>query len=222
MSRLILVAAGGLAREVIASQGTHGRYERILLVDDHPALWGQRVGGHTVVGGLDIVQQREDHEVLVCAGRGASRRSIVDRLTAMGVRPDRFATGIDPQVRVPAGCAVGAGSIVLAGAVLTSDVRVGRHSVVMPNATLTHDDHLDDYVTICAGVAMGGGVRVGPGAYVGMNASVRQGVVVGAGAVVGMGAAVLEDVPAGETWVGVPARRLRRLTVEMGEMGESA
>jgi acetyltransferase-like isoleucine patch superfamily enzyme len=32
---------------------------------------------------------------------------------------------------------------------------------------------------------------------------------IGAGAVIGMGSVVLHDVPAGEVWAGVPARRIR-------------
>jgi acetyltransferase-like isoleucine patch superfamily enzyme len=41
-----------------------------------------------------------------------------------------------------------------------------------------------------------------------MNAAVFPGVRIGAGAVIGMSAAVLRNVPAGETWAGVPAREL--------------
>jgi acetyltransferase-like isoleucine patch superfamily enzyme len=73
---------------------------------------------------------------------------------------------------------------------------------------LTHDDRVDDFVTIAAGVAVGGFVVLGTESYLGMNSSVRQRTTVGTRAVVGMGAAVLNDIPDGETWVGVPARRL--------------
>lgn len=51
-------------------------------------------------------------------------------------------------------------------------------------------------------------VVISSGAYVGVGAIVLPGVTVGANAVVGAGAVVTHDVPPGETWVGVPARKL--------------
>jgi acetyltransferase-like isoleucine patch superfamily enzyme len=132
----------------------------------------------------------------------------VERLNKLGVGDDRWGQVVDPSVRVPSSCRIGAGSILLAGTVLTAEVTIGRHVVVMPHATLTHDDQLEDFATVCAGVSLAGGVRVGPRAYLGTNASVREAVVVGADAVLGMGSALLSDLPAGETWVGVPARPL--------------
>jgi serine acetyltransferase len=56
-------------------------------------------------------------------------------------------------------------------------------------------------------VALGGNVTIGRGVYVGMNASVRERCIVSAGVTIGMGAVVVTDVPAGETWAGVPARQ---------------
>ena len=71
----------------------------------------------------------------------------------------------------------------------------------MPNATLTHDCVLQDFSTVCAGVALGGSVVVGRAAYLGMNASVRENVRVGEGATLGMGAALLRG-PAGRRDLG--------------------
>ncbi|MCA8960991.1 MAG: hypothetical protein KDC38_10790 [Planctomycetes bacterium] len=53
-------------------------------------------------------------------------------------------------------------------------------------------------------------IRLGECAYVGAGAIILPGVTIGAGARIGAGAVVTRDVPAGETWVGVPARPLPR------------
>ncbi|CAI9398706.1 acetyltransferase [Nocardioides sp. T2.26MG-1] len=208
MNDLLILGAGGLAREVLAFAASS--FERVRVLDDDESRWGTTLAGHSVIGGLDLAVERRGDALVVCLGRGSARRSVVERLLAQGVDPERFVTLLHPSVTVPASCTVGAGSVVLAGCVLTADVRVARHVVVMPNVTLTHDDRLDDYVTVCAGVSLGGDVHIGRAAYLGMNASVRPDRTVGAGAVLGMGAVLIDHLPPGETWVGVPARPAAR------------
>lgn len=48
------------------------------------------------------------------------------------------------------------------------------------------------------------------GAKIGMGAQIGPGIEIGENAVIGMGAVVLSNVPPGETWVGVPAKKLER------------
>jgi sugar O-acyltransferase (sialic acid O-acetyltransferase NeuD family) len=204
---LLLVAAGGLARETALAAVGSGRTVAGCL-DDDPARWGAvLIEGIPVLGGLEEAVRRPDLDVIVCAGKGATRRAIVDRLADLGIGADRFATVVDPAARLAAGTAIGSGCVVLAGVVATADVCLGEHVVCMPNVVLTHDDVIDPFATLCAGVVLGGGVRVGQAAYLGMACSVREGVHVGAGAMLGMGSVVLGDVGDGETWVGVPARQ---------------
>ncbi|MEC5184933.1 sugar O-acyltransferase (sialic acid O-acetyltransferase NeuD family) [Cryobacterium sp. MP_3.1] len=203
MRDVILLAASGLAREVVSAEQRDFRW--VAILDDDEELHGSRVAGIDVIGGLELAA-RHRTGLLICVGSGAGRRRVADRLAALQVQPERYVTVIDASARVPASCTVGRGSVLLAHTVLTADVRVGRHVVVMPQATLTHDVVVGDFATLTAGVSLAGGVTVHEGAYLGMNATVRQNVVVGAGAIIGMGAAVIADVPAGETWAGVPAR----------------
>ena len=54
------------------------------------------------------------------------------------------------------------------------------------------------------------GPHVKKGASVGSNSTLLPGITIGEGAVVGAGSVVTSDVPPGETYVGVPARPIRR------------
>jgi sugar O-acyltransferase (sialic acid O-acetyltransferase NeuD family) len=205
---LLLIAASGLAREVLAVVRAHGFYNVVGILDDAAALANATIDTIPVLGSIEAVRAYPEAQLLVCAGRGVVRERIVTRLDSLGVTPERYATLVHPTVEIPAGCRVGAGSIILVGVALTTAVTIGNHVVIMPNAVLTHDCALDDYATLCAGTVLGGNVVVQRGAYLGMNSAVRERITVGAGATLGMGAALLLDLPAGETWIGVPARPL--------------
>jgi len=200
---ILLVGASGLAREVLAA-GISGV---IGILDDNVDLHETEVAGVPVLGPVALGVRR-DEQLLVCVGPSVQRRNIVRRYEKFGVHPSRYATYAARSARIGRSSDIGPGSIVLDGVVVTADARLGAHVVAMPNCTITHDDRVDDFTTLAAGVALGGSVHVREAAYIGMNAAVRQRVTVGAESTVGMGAVVLCDVPEGQTWAGVPARPL--------------
>ena len=218
MSELILIAASGLAREVLAMVRSSGQYDVVGLLDDDKEMAGVSVDGAPVLGTIDDAADFTHALILVCIGSGRVREAVVERLTALGLTEARYATAIDPSVQYPEGCRVGRGSILLRNVTLTASVTLGSHIVAMPSVTFTHDDDVADYATFAAGVSLGGGVRIGRAAYLGMNASVRERTSVGAYATVGMGAAVLSNVPDGQTWVGVPAHEIDGKSFRSGGM----
>ena len=204
---VIVVGAGGFGRECAEVIRICPQLELAGFVDDNAALHGQELLGAKVLGPVSMVHD-VDAQVVVTIGNPTNygvRKRIVDEL---GLDDARYATVVHPDVEVVPSVSIGVGSVITKGCVMTSQVAVGRHVVMMPNVVLTHDDVVDDYVTFGAGVCVAGGVLIEEGAYIGSSSAVREGLTVGARAMVGMGAVVTRNIPAETTWVGVPARQL--------------
>ncbi|GLZ38311.1 acetyltransferase [Actinokineospora sp. NBRC 105648] len=206
---LLLVGAGGLAREVLAAaRALPDQFTPLGLLDDDPVRHGVTLDGLQVLGPAELVHQHEDALVLVCVaspGRPDGRAKVVRRLN---LPAERYATLVHPMASVAAGTELGEGTVLLAGAVITAPQRVGAHVLAMPHVLFTHDDVVGDFVTCAGRAALAGAVTVAESAYLGAGSLVRQGVRVGARAVIGMGAVVLSDIPDGQTWAGVPAKQL--------------
>lgn len=216
MTELLLIGSSGLAREVLACVRENGQFDVVGVLDDDESKTGSAVDGAPVIGPASHALRYPEARVVVCIGSGKGRERVVARLAGLGFPRHRFATVVDPSVRVPYCCEIGPGSILLGNVTMTAGITVGSHVVMMPGVTLTHDVVVEDFATLGAGVSLGGGVRIGRAAYLGMNSCVRERTRVGAGTRVGMGAAVLGDVPDGETWAGVPARVLEPATAAVG------
>jgi sugar O-acyltransferase (sialic acid O-acetyltransferase NeuD family) len=203
---LLIIGAGGLARETLAA--ARDSWDVLGFLDDNPELHGRIVDGLPVLGSSDLVSAHPEAQIAICTASSrdlTSRKRIAQRLA---LPPERYATVVHPTASIAAGTSIGAGSIVLAFVAVTAPQQIGEHVVIMPHVTITHDDQISSYVTFAARVALAGGVTVGEAAYLGSGALVREGLTIGAGAVVGMGAVVLQDVPPHQTWAGVPARPL--------------
>jgi UDP-3-O-[3-hydroxymyristoyl] glucosamine N-acyltransferase len=145
-------------------------------------------------------------EVVLCTASARDRSNRYRLARRLGLESDRYPALVHPAASLALSTTVGPGAVVLAGAVTTADVVLGAHTVVMPGCVLTHDNRLDSFVTLAAGVRLGGSVRVATGAYVGAAVAVREGCSLGDWSLVGMGSLVLSDVAPFETWWGSPAR----------------
>jgi sugar O-acyltransferase (sialic acid O-acetyltransferase NeuD family) len=204
---LLLLGAGGAAREIAEAARATDSFDVLGYLDDDPGRHGSRLAGLPVIGPLAAIDDHPNALVVAAMGNPGAVRSRETVVARLGLDEARFATVISPSASASASCRIGPGSVLLPGAVLTADVSVGAHVLVMPNSVLTHDVVVEDCASLAAGVLLAGGVRIGRSAYVGAGVRVREGVTIGAGALVGMASLVLADVGADEVWYGSPASR---------------
>lgn len=90
----------------------------------------------------------------------------------------------------------------------TIDILYPQRITVGDNAVIGYDSTILCHGYMVDGYQLGN-VSIGARASLGAKCLVLPGVTVGAGAVVGAGSVVTRDVPAGEFWAGVPARKIR-------------
>lgn len=91
---------------------------------------------------------------------------------------------------------------VKSGVQLWDGLRVADDVFIGPNVTFTNDKYPRSRRPPPAFAR----TVLGRGASIGANATVLCGVTIGEGAMVGAGSLVTRDIPAGELWVGNPAR----------------
>lgn len=87
---------------------------------------------------------------------------------------------------------------------------IGARVWLMKHVHVGHDATVMQDCELAPGTVVGGYAFLGPGVKCGVNATILPRKHVGAGARIGAGAVVTKDVPAGETWVGNPARPLKK------------
>ena len=206
---IAIVAAGGFGREVAwlieEMNADTPRYDFVGFLDDHATSTPEGFPVLDSVAGW-LARGRRDVQLVCAVGEPAARMKVVERLESAGCR---FATLVHPMVRQSRFVEIGSGSIVCAGTILTTKIRLGRHVIVNLDCTVGHDTSLDDFNSLMPGVHVSGDVHLGCGVYAGTAASFINGITVGAWTVIGAGAVVSSDLPGGQVAVGVPARVIK-------------
>ena len=199
---LAILGASGHGK-VLADIAELTGWKKIVFFDD---AWPEKAsnGAWQVIGDTQMLLNNINNYqgIIVAIGNNKVRQQKLQQLDSAGAK---LITLIHPSATVSRYTQIGLGSVIVAGAVINPDCVIGSGAIINTCSSVGHDCTLGDAVHICPGARLAGGTEVDDRAWVGVGSSVRQLIKIGADAIIGAGSAVVKDVPASTTVMGVPA-----------------
>ncbi len=200
---LLLIGAGGHAVSCIDVIEAEGRFFIVGLLGLADEI-GLSKCGYEVIG--------EDKSLPLLAGKYPNILIAVGQIETADIRKGLFhiareagfalPTIVSPHSRVSRHADIGEGTIVLHGAVINANARIGANCIINSQSLVEHGSIVGDHCHISTGALINGNVRIGSQSFVGSGSVIMHGVSIGDGCKVGIGACVRSDVTAGVTFVG--------------------
>jgi sugar O-acyltransferase (sialic acid O-acetyltransferase NeuD family) len=211
MQDAVIIGAGGFARETLdvfdAVNAVKPTFNVIgYIVEQAYGDPGTQINDKPILGDMDWFLQYPKVQAICGVGAPELRRRLISRAQEYRVE---FCTLVHPNAVLTRWVKIGVGTIITAGCILTNQITIGDHVHLNLDCTVGHDAVLEDFVTVAPGVHISGNARLETGAYLGTGANILEKKTIGMWSVVGAGSAIVQDVPANSTVVGVPGKVIK-------------
>ena len=217
--KIAVYGAGGFGREVawlaessvIDGKGDGKGVEVVCFIDDDESICGSILNDIEVLSLSDAKKKYPDASVVSGIGVPSIRELTMVKARSAGFG---FVSLVHSRTEMSQWIEMGEGTVICAGNILTTNIKLGKHVQINLDCTIGHDVMMDDYATLAPGVHISGCVHIGKRAYIGTGAVISNGtqdkpLVIGDDVIVGAGACVTKSISYG-TWGGVPARLLQK------------
>lgn len=180
--RLLVVGAGGHGRSVAEVAELSGQFEVVGFLDDSLPS-GEKVLNVPVLGNVISLASHLGafDQVIVAIGNNTMRERLLQQLTLVGVE---LATLIHPRAIVSPSVVLGAGSVVMAGAIVGTEAHLGIGVIVNCGAVVDHHATVEDFGHLGVNSSMAGGTVLGHSAWLQAGATLGYGVHVSANTVI--------------------------------------
>ncbi len=202
MKDVIIIGTGGHAKVIADIVLCAGDNLQGFLTSDTDK---KEFAGRPILGSDLEYQKYAGCYFVIAIGNANVRERISNSMKTV-----KWYTAIHPSATVSLlNTHIGEGSVVMANAVVNSFVQIGKHCIINSNATVEHDNTVDDFAHISVGAKLAGTVKIGKRTWIGVGATVSNGIYITNDCMIGAGAVVIRDITESGTYVGVPAKRIK-------------
>ena len=200
--KVIIIGAGGHGK-VIADIVVRAGDDLLGFLDDDQTK--DSLAGFPVLGTVAEASRWQDAFFVVAIGEPDIRERIVESMPWARWYTAIHSTAIVSQLETT----IGEGSMIMAGAIISPGVTVGRHCILNTGSIVEHNTVLEDYVRVSVAAKTGGDVFIGKSTWVGIGASVNNCISICPGCMLGAGAVVVKNVTEPGVYCGIPARKMK-------------
>lgn len=163
--KILIIGAGGHGRSVADLVLQLPSYKLIGFLDDNfpqlQKIWTLQVFGKVGKNELDALKDCVDC-VFVAIGDNAQRKIIFDLVVSMEFHIPFL---VHPMAYVSPRAVLGAGTVVMANAVVGTEAHIGCGVIINCGSTVDHDAKVGDFAHLGVNVSMAGGSRLNAGFY---------------------------------------------------------
>jgi sugar O-acyltransferase (sialic acid O-acetyltransferase NeuD family) len=188
---LILIGAGGHARSCIDVIEQQNQFQIAGLVGMPDEMHTKHLG-YTMIGiDNDLPELAKSYKyALITIGQiqtAEHRIRLYQNAIKLGFQLPII---IAPTAHISQYATLGAGTIVMHGAIINAGARVNNNCIINNRALIEHDSTVEDHCHISTGAIINGNVTVGASSFIGSGSIIKQGIVIGKSCLVGMGLTV--------------------------------
>jgi len=195
-----IVGAGGFGREVYWSLDLEDRKDSVFFVDDK--YW---VDDNYSVLPLSKFDPKV-YQVVVAIGNPMDRFNVIQKLP----KETKYFTHIHKSCQILGNdVSIGDGSIICAGTIITTNVKLGKHTHLNLQTTIGHDCEIGDYFTTAPGAKVSGNCKIYDCVYLGTNSSIKEKIIIHSLTTIGSNATVVKNIDEPGTYIGVPTKKLK-------------
>jgi len=209
MKKIAIFGAGGFGREVaflIEDINKKNCQWKIIGFLDNTKK-NEIINDYKVLGGLEELNKiKEELYLVIAIGDPATKKNVVQKIKSPLVK---FSTLIHPSVIISDRVEIGEGSIICAGNIITTNIKIGKHVIINLDCTVGHDAIINDYCSLMPSVNVSGEAEIGECSFLGTGSLIINQRKIGKNVIIGAGSSVIKDIPDNCTAIGSPAKPIK-------------
>lgn len=147
-----------------------------------------------------------EFEIMVAIADCKHRENIIKKLP----KETRYFSFIHPtSLIMDNNIEIGEGSFIGAYSILTTKIKIGKHTILNRGNHVGHDSLLGDFLSMMPGSIISGNVTTGDRVYLGTNSSIIEKIKVCDDVILGANSVTVKNIDVPGTYVGVPSKNIK-------------